>query len=151
MKNILLIFSITLAFSNNNLFAQKTWKGKGAGGSGTDFNTASNWNPSGVPTASDNVTIAITSDATITLSANASIKNLTFTVSGNNNSAVLDAGSNTLTINGTSSIDATSGNSSTTIGIGVNGGSSAGIVDFKGNVSLGPTSNNATAYFLGNA
>ncbi|MES1219852.1 MAG: T9SS type A sorting domain-containing protein, partial [Bacteroidota bacterium] len=70
---------------------------------------------------------------------------------GNNNSAVLDAGSNTLTINGNSSIDATSGNSSTTIGIGVNGGSSTGIVDFKGNVSLGPTSNNATAYFLGNA
>ncbi|MGC4039063.1 MAG: T9SS type A sorting domain-containing protein [Chitinophagaceae bacterium] len=150
MKRIVPLFAIVLTFVSNGLFAQKTWKGKGAGGTSTDFNTASNWNPSGVPTATDNVTITITSDATITLSADASIKNLTYSVSGNSINAVLDVGSHTLTVNGNSSVEATSGNSSTSIGIGVNGGSSAGIVDFKGNASFGTTSNSATAYLLGN-
>lgn len=150
MKNCLGLFCL-LALCSNFLSAQKTWIGLGAGGSGTNFNTASNWSPSGVPASTDNVTIAITSNATITLSANADVKDLTFTVSGNNKTTILEAGNNTLTINGTSIIDALNGNGNTFIAIGVYNGSGNGIVDFKGDVNLGPTSNHAAAYFAGNA
>lgn len=116
--------------------AQKTWVGAGAGGAGTDFNTGSNWSPSGVPTASDNVIMTLNSSATITLSANASINNLTYTTSGNNVTTIISAGANTLTVNGTTSISISSGNTNTIQQIGVNGGTSAGIIDFVGNVSI---------------
>lgn len=54
MKKIdfaVLVLFITISM---NLFAQKTW----TGASSTAWNTASNWSPSGVPSASDNVIIA---------------------------------------------------------------------------------------------
>lgn len=62
----------------------------------------------------------------ITLSANATINNLTFTVSGNNDNAKLSVAGNTLTVNGTALIDILAGNSNTDIQIGVNGGTAAG-------------------------
>lgn len=145
------LFALTTCFFITlTLNAQKTWIGAGAGGSGTDFNTGSNWSPSGVPTATDNVIIAITSDATITLSANATINNLTFTVNGNNDNARLYVGSNMLTINGNTVIDILNGNVSTDIEIGVNGGTGAGIIDFVGNVSIGATNRGNGAGFAGN-
>lgn len=151
MKRILLTACVqVLLFSV--VFAQKTWIGAGAGGAGTDFNTGSNWSPAGVPVSTDNVVIAITSDATITLSANASINNLTFTVNGNNDNARLFVGANTLTVNGNAIIDALAGNGSTDIEIGVNGGTDAGVIVFGGNVSLGPTNSpTGGAGFRGNA
>lgn len=135
------------------LFAQKTWIGIGAGGTGTDFNTASNWSPSGVPTASDDVSIAITAsgNSTINLSANAAVKNLTFTISGNNRTAYLYVGSYTLTVNGISSIDQLSGNTATGLRIGVNGGTAAGVIDFGGNVTIGSTNTGTSCAFIGNA
>lgn len=150
MKRILFSGICFLCLSMN-LLAQKTWTGAGAGGTGTDFNTAGNWSPSGVPTSADNVTIAITSDATINLSGNASINNLTFTVSGNNNNARLYVGGNTLIVNGTATIDILSGNNNTDIELGVNGGTSAGTIEFNGNVSLGPTNAGSGAGFAGNS
>lgn len=138
-------------FCSSLAHAQKTWIGAGAGGSGTDFNTASNWSPSGVPGPSHNVVIAITSDATITLSGNATINNLTFTVSGNNDNAKLSVGSHTLTVNGTTLIDILSGNSNTDIQIGVNGGTAAGVIDFRGNVSFGPSNRGDGMGWMGNA
>src|SRR5262245_42437548 len=45
----------------------KTWIGAGAGGAGTVFNTGSNWNPAGVPSAADSCVVALTSNTTITL------------------------------------------------------------------------------------
>lgn len=146
-----LLLFISFILFQTILFAQKNWVGAGAGGSGTDFNTGSNWSPSGVPTASDNVTIAITSDATITLSADASINNLTFTVSGNNNNAVLDVGARTLTVNGTATLDVLSGNNNTDVTIGVNGGTSAGVIDFKGNVVLSTSTVGNGSGFMGNS
>lgn len=145
-----IVFATSL-FLSSLIQAQKTWIGAGAGGSGTDFNTASNWSPSGVPGPAHNVVIAITSDATITLSANASINNLTFTVSGNNDNAKLSVGANTLTVNGTALIDILSGNSNTDIQIGVNGGTAAGVIDFRGNVSFGPTNRGDGMGWMGNA
>jgi Secretion system C-terminal sorting domain len=132
-------------------YSQKTWVGAGAGGAGTDFNTASNWSPSGVPVATDNVIIAITSSATITMSANASINNLTYTVAGNNRVAILSVGAFTLTVNGSATIDLVSGNANTSIQMGVNGGTSAGIIDFVGSVSIGATNVGSGAGFNGNA
>jgi hypothetical protein len=61
-KVLLVLFFLGFYF---NSIGQKTWVGAGAGGSGTDFNTGSNWSPAGVPTAADNVTIALTGNATI--------------------------------------------------------------------------------------
>ena len=142
---------VTGLLCSNLLQAQKTWIGAGAGGAGTDFNTASNWSPSGVPGPAHNVVIAITSDATITLSANATINNLTFTVSGNNDNAKLSVAGNTLTVNGTALIDILAGNSNTDIQIGVNGGTAAGIIDFRGNVSFGPTNRGDGMGWMGNA
>ncbi len=151
VRKLYLFAIVTGLFCSSFLQAQKTWIGAGAGGSGTDFNNASNWSPSGVPGPGHNVVIAITSDATITLSSNATINNLTFTVSGNNDNAKLSVGSNTLTVNGTALIDILSGNSNTDIQIGVNGGTSAGIIDFRGNVSFGPTNRGDGMGWMGNA
>ncbi|HEX4876477.1 MAG TPA: hypothetical protein VFV31_07365, partial [Chitinophagaceae bacterium] len=147
MKSVLLP-ALCIFFINSK--AQKNWVGAGAGGTGTDFNTAANWSPAGVPSSADNVTIAITADATITLSANAAVNNLTFTVNGNNDNARLYVGANTLTVNGTATIDILGGNNGTDIEIGVNGGTSAGIIDFLGNVSIGATNQGAGAGFAGN-
>ena len=151
VRKLYLFAIVTGLFCSSFLQAQKTWIGAGAGGSGTDFNTASNWSPSGVPGPGHNVVIAITSDATITLSSNATINNLTFTVSGNNDNAKLSVGSNTLTVNGTALIDILSGNSNTDIQIGVNGGTAAGVIDFRGSVSFGPTTRGDGMGWMGNA
>lgn len=129
---------------------QKTWVGAGAGGSGTDFNTGSNWSPAGVPTASDNVIIALTGNATINLSANASINNLTYTIGGNNNVGGLYVGANQLTVNGTTSISIVSGNNNTSHEIGVNGGTSAGTIIFIGNVTLSTGTTGSGSGFAGN-
>ncbi len=134
-------------------FGQKTWIGAGAGGAGTDFNTGTNWTPTGVPTATDNVIIAVTTGSpSITLSANASINNLTFTVAGNNNFPGLYVGANRLTVNGTAFIGIVSGNNNTSIEIGVNGGTSAGIIDFVGNATLGTAASavGSGSGFIGN-
>lgn len=144
------LMAAILLLLQTKAFSQKTWIGAGAGGAGTDFNTASNWSPSGVPTAADNVIIATTSSATITLSANASINNLTYTVSGNNRTALLSVGAFTLTVNGTATIDVLSGNTNTTLQIGVNGGTSSGVIDFAGAVNIGATNVGGGAGFIGN-
>lgn len=123
----------------------KNWIGAANG----SFNVAANWSPSGVPGSADDVTIALTAASTITMSAPATINSLVFTISGNNNVGRLDVGGNTFTILGTSSINVTSGNNNTIIEIGTNGGTSAGVVDFQGAVSLGTTAT-SRANFMGN-
>ena len=152
MKKLLLIicaFSFTIIQTNA---ANRTWVGIGAGGSGTNFNTASNWSPSGVPGSSDNLTLTLTSNATITLSANTTINNLTYTVSNNNIVVTLDVGTYTLTVNGVSSIQALSGNNNTTAEIGASG-TNAGIIDFVGDVNFGTNvvSSGAGPVLIGNS
>jgi hypothetical protein len=61
----------------------KNWIGSGNGGASTDFNTASNWSPSGVPQPCDDVVISFTSGGTCLVSANTTIKSLQVSASGN--------------------------------------------------------------------
>jgi len=114
--------------------------------SGTDFNTASNWSTSSstyaaspaAPTECNDVSLALTSGATITLSSTTSVYALTFTLSGNNTTARLSTEGNTLTVNSNAVIDVLSGNTNTNIYIG-EASAGAGIVDFKGNFRIGET------------
>lgn len=149
-KTFLLVTGFFFGVSVTSL-AQKTWIGAGAGGSGTDFNTGSNWSPAGVPTASDNVVITLTSSATITLSASVAINDLTLQANANNVTARLSAGASTLTVNGNTLIRNLSGNGNTSTEIGVNGGTSAGVIDFRGNVTISPTNTGGGSGFCGNA
>lgn len=128
--------------------------------SGTDFNTAANWSTSGssyvaspaAPTECNDVSLALTSAASITLSGTTSVYGLTFTISGNNNSASLSTEGHTLTINSNAVIDVLTGNTNTNIYLGeLSAG--AGIVDFKGNFRIGETyfsSSIPKSYLVGN-
>ncbi len=145
---ILFTATLLLCILFNTAFAQKTWIGQGVGGgTGTDFNTASNWSPAAVPTATDDVIIAFNNTGTINLSANASIKNLTITISGANNSGILNVFNKTLIVNGATNVDILSGNPSTQLVIGVNDATSAGTIDFVGNAVFG-TTNKGNGVFL---
>jgi hypothetical protein len=147
MKRKLLLNLVCIVFAVQTSFAvTKTW----VGGAGTDFNTASNWSPSGVPTAVDDVVIAFTNSGTITLSANATINNLTITLTGANNISQLNVLANTLTVKGNSSINITGGNPNTQLQIGVIHLTAAGVIDFVGNVDIGSTSNGDAVFLLGN-
>ncbi|MBI2259429.1 MAG: T9SS type A sorting domain-containing protein [Flavobacteriia bacterium] len=92
---------ILLFFANINQVkaAARTWIGAGAGGAGTDFNSASNWTGAGALLSTDDLTMNISGNATITVSANVTIRNLTFTVSGGN-IGILSSGTKILTVNG---------------------------------------------------
>ena len=82
-------------------FAQKTWDG---GGDGVSWSSANNWNPNGVPTAGQTVTINVTASETINMNGNYSCASLTLSYSGNagSNGSLqfnVQAG-NTLTVSG---------------------------------------------------
>lgn len=82
----------------------KTWIGKGAGGTGTDFNAAANWNPASTPTSCDSIRMILNSAAVITMSADATIGALVYSVSGGV-TCELDVQTRLLTINNTSTYD----------------------------------------------
>ena len=129
----------------------QTWAGAGSGGIGTEFNNPANWSPAGVPGSCSNLIIDLSSSATIQLTSNSSINNLTFTTGGSSgNVAVLDVASYTLTVNGSTTADITSGTDAV-LYMGVYGGSNAGIIDFKGNVSIGASEFGSIASFVGNS
>ncbi len=77
-----------LIFGIQNSFAQKTWDG---GGDGTTWASANNWNPNGVPTALQSVTIV--SGQTVTVNAAAVASGLT-------NSGTLNLNANLTISNG---------------------------------------------------
>ncbi len=77
---LVLILVASAIISGTAHGTDKTWIGAGTtGGSGTDFNTATNWSPSGVPGASDDIIISLTEAGTISLSATTTINSLNFT------------------------------------------------------------------------
>src|SRR6185369_8044295 len=80
-----------------------------------------------------------------------SIARLNFIGSGSSKTFILDVGANTLTISGTTLLDVTSGNGSTNLNLGVNGGTNAGVIDFGGNVTVGTSVVSPSAGFIGNA
>lgn len=90
---------------NSGSLSVKNWIGKGAGGTGTNFNDAANWSPAGVPVSCDSIRMILTSAATITLSANTSIGAFVYSVSGLV-TCELDVQTYVLTINGSSTYDA---------------------------------------------
>jgi hypothetical protein len=103
--------------------AQTTW----TGATSTDWNTASNWNPAAVPTASDDVVIpAVTSPANPpTLSSTGAVAS---TVDVQSGAKLTIASTGTLTINGSRNIADEN-----------TGFSNAGTVDNAGQITLGNT------------
>lgn len=132
---------------------------------GTDFNTAANWSTSSstyvaspaAPSECNNVSLALTSAATITLSSNADVYGLNFTLSvsagASATSARLSTQGNTLNVNSNAVVDVLTGNSNTNIYIGENS-AGAGTIDFKANFRIGETyfssGNVPKSYMIGN-
>ncbi|HWY33259.1 MAG TPA: hypothetical protein VNX68_01355, partial [Nitrosopumilaceae archaeon] len=128
---------------NHKAFAvAKSWVGSGSGGAGTDFNTGANWNPAGVPGAGDDVTIAMTSAGTCSLSANVTVNNFTMTVT-NNNLGVFDVQTSIITINGTTVTNAIMGFDELDFVIEATG---AGAI-FKGPATFHTTGNGVTLVY----
>lgn len=74
-----------LVFNAHGTGVSRSWKGIGAGGSGTDFNNVANWTGGGGSISDDLLTMGFTNDAavhTITMSAAVNIQSLTTTVGG---------------------------------------------------------------------
>ncbi|MFI5253741.1 MAG: beta strand repeat-containing protein, partial [Bacteroidota bacterium] len=80
----------------------RSWIGAGSGGAGTDFNTATNWSPNGVPGPQDSCFFNLSSAATITLSADITIGALRIWQGASATGIdYIDVMNHTLTINGT--------------------------------------------------
>ncbi len=159
------IFLLVATISSAS-FAQKTitWIGAGTlNGSNTvlgqNLNNPLNWDSLRVPTASDNVVISLTGGATLNLTANLSVANLTLLVlhtninnpNNNNNPDYINVGAFTLTVNGNTTIDISDDHPNNRFYIGVtDGSSSAGTIDFVGNVVAGTTDVRDGVLFMGN-
>lgn len=96
-------------------FTTKTWRGLGvSGGTGSvNFNDPNNWTPAGVPQACNNVVINVSlnfgADVLMTMTTDNTINNLSITNTGFSafsgpTIVRLDAGTHSLTINGTTSL-----------------------------------------------
>jgi hypothetical protein len=123
----------------------KTWIGLGNGGADTNFNTASNWSPSGAPTACNDVIITVSSGATILVSADATVNSITLTnnTGGGGANLILDVQTSVLTAIGTfSGNNASTGSSQNNLMLRV--GNSPGSFKVNGNFNFG-TSGNASA------
>ncbi len=101
-----LLLSILL-ISNKANATSRIWVGvaSAAGGAGTDFNTAANWSPAGIPGSGDDLTITFTKNlaAAITLSGSITVNSLTIADNSTPTSALIHSISTnawTLTING---------------------------------------------------
>jgi hypothetical protein len=85
------------------VWGQKTWDG---GGDGVNWSSANNWNPNGVPTATDAVTIPNGSNVTVNTAAVCA----SFTINGGGNANTISiSGTNSLTVTGTVTINAGTG------------------------------------------
>jgi hypothetical protein len=160
MKSIFnILLFILIQINMCSALTTKTWTGS----TNNNFNTGTNWSPSGVPTSSDSCVISVSASTSIILSASISIGALNMVVSGNNNSLILDVVSHLLNIEGNLHMKAISGNTNTFVRLdcgsssgGVTIGRNAfiddsgtrnawviadvtspGLLTFKGNVTLG--------------
>ncbi|MFI5150471.1 MAG: T9SS type A sorting domain-containing protein [Bacteroidia bacterium] len=134
--------------NNATTIAGRYWVGVGAGGGAgaTDFNTAANWSPAGVPGAAEEAdiiftTTAVTSTPTITLSASVAIGSL-YMLSNQLTGATLslDAKTKTLTINGALTTDIIYGaDASSNLSLRV--GNSPGNIIVTGTATLGSNAN----------
>jgi len=87
-------------------FAQKTWDG---GGDGSSWSSANNWNPNGVPLPTETVTISSNASLTINVDGDFTCAGLTLQLTGNQNGnrtlALNVLSGNTLTVDGSVTID----------------------------------------------
>lgn len=90
MKNFTAYMITLLMFFSMNILAQKTWTGT----TSTAWNTSTNWSPAGVPTAADNVIVAVAANQPV-ISA----------TTGVCNALVINSGA-TLNINASTSVNA---------------------------------------------
>lgn len=141
-----------LLLLHSNAFAvAKSWVGSGSGGAGTDFNTAANWSPSGVPGSVDDVTIAMTADGSCILSANVTVNNFTFTVSGSS-TGDFDVGTSVITVNGTTTMNAISYSNPTNYSyLRFNVGSAGAGIVFYGSVTIHTTGSGVTYVYSATA
>ena len=161
--SVLLLLVANLSFSNVVAQATFIWTGSGTvTGSNTllgqSFNNPSNWDLLRVPTSNDNVLIPFTTFGAINLTQNLTVKNLTVFIryfninnnNNNNNTAIFNVGANTLTVTGTTLIDVQDDHPQNKIYIGVNDATSAGTIDFMGDVVMGATNLRDGVYIMGN-
>lgn len=160
---LLFLLASTMSAS---LFAQATITWKGAGtlfGSNTqlsqDLNNPLNWDALKVPTATDNVVISLTGGSILNLTGNLTIGNLTLVVlhenvnnpNNNNNPNYINVGAFTLKVNGNTTMDISDDHPNNRLYVGVtDGSSSAGTMDFVGNVVVGTTDVRDGVVFTGN-
>ena len=106
------VFLFLLLVSSFQLMGQKTWDG----GAGTNnWGDANNWNPNGVPTAGQTVTISRNGSYTVDLNGDFSCSSLTLQHTGNTDGTILlrFLNSNTLTVtNAVSLINSSTNNGS---------------------------------------
>ena len=152
-RTTITLFASLLLYVGSYAQASPTinWIGDGSGAinlnnlvAPNDFNNPFNWNLLRLPSATDSVVIIVIQNKSIfiNLSASTTIKNLTLVVPNHNNNneqVYLNVGVFTLTISGKSSIDLQDNHPNNKISIGVNDGSSAGVIDFGGDVTFGQT------------
>ncbi|MFT3680248.1 MAG: T9SS type A sorting domain-containing protein [Ferruginibacter sp.] len=115
LPSLKVLFIVAFLALVNVSFGQKTWNGA----SGGNWGTGSNWNPTGVPTSSDDVIIPNDDDVVVNVAA-AACKTLTIN-GGNRDNTITISGTNTLTVSGAVTINAPTSNNRDKI-IAVGGG-----------------------------
>jgi len=101
--------------SFSTLYAQKSF----SGGTGGSWSLATNWTPSGVPAATDDVTIPNNKNVTVDIAAVCK----SFTISGGNNSNAITIGDKSLTVTGAVTINAPTTGATKTKTISISTGS----------------------------
>ncbi|MEO0471922.1 MAG: hypothetical protein AAF206_20010, partial [Bacteroidota bacterium] len=135
-RNLVLLAVCLTVLSPTSLIAQRNWIGAGAGGTGTDFNDASNWTGSGALSSSDDLIVNLTSPDTLDLSGNVTVNSLQFTITTGSTYQYggLNVGSHTLTINNQANFIAT--NWTNPVGDVVQLDAGSGQFIFRGDVSF---------------
>lgn len=135
-----LTLAIALSLAVSGAWGQKTWDG----GAGTNnWGDANNWNPNGVPLATDDVVISRNANTTINVNGDFECASLTLGLTGNDNGdrtfAFNVLTGSTLTVNGTINIDnsSTRWNRTKTLYLNVEG-----TLNAFGDISLSSTSGN---------
>ncbi len=100
---------LALLIVSNGAWGQKSWDG---GGDGVSWSSANNWNPDGVPTSTQTVSINRTTSTTINVNGDYTCASITILLSGNDNTNrtldfIIPSG-NSLTVTGALAINNTS-------------------------------------------
>ncbi len=112
---------VLLSVASTGVWGQKTWDG----GAGTNnWGDGNNWNPNGVPIATDAVIISNNGNRTVNVNGNFSCASLTLTYTGNTNGLIQLSIPTTrsLTVTNDITLNYTGGNGAENINLNVSGG-----------------------------